>query len=187
MPWPEAAMGTTIVAVAVPRWMLPAPHMLGRSVPAMYQRMLTLSPSALKYPIWSATANCADICGSRTSQASTSFISGFCAKTSAAEPRATRTVSAAIRTRMNDSFRDSGCPRVAPAEQPPLGREQERVDEGPEQPEDQGPHDDLRGKEERAAFHDEMPEAGVGAHELGADDDVQREREAEPERDDDAR
>ena len=41
-------MGTTIVAVAVPRWMLPAPHIDGRSGPEMYQRGLTLMPSALK-------------------------------------------------------------------------------------------------------------------------------------------
>jgi len=41
-------MGTTMVAVAVPRWMLPAPHIEGRSVPAMYQRGLIFTPSALK-------------------------------------------------------------------------------------------------------------------------------------------
>src|SRR6267143_1060718 len=138
-------MGTTIVAVAVPRWMLPAPHMLGRSVPAMYQRMLTLRPSCLKYPSWSATANWADICGSRTSQASTSASSGFCARAPAAAPKATTAISTAITTRMRSSFPGSrGRACLAPAKEPPLGREQERVDDGPEEPEHEGSHDDLR-------------------------------------------
>src|SRR2546422_7084227 len=191
MPWPEAAMGTTMVAVAVPRWMLPAPHMLGRSVPAMYQRMLTLRPSCLKYPSWSATANWADICGSRTSQASTSASSGFCARASAAAPSATTAMRTAIRTRMSELLshcfqKSRGRVRLAPAEQPPLGREQERVDDRSEEPEHEGSHDDLGGQEERAALHDQVAEPGVGAHKLGADDHEQGQREAQPQRHDDA-
>src|SRR5207249_5171507 len=41
--------------------------------------------------------------------------------------------------------------------------------------------------EERAALHDEIAEPGVGAHELGADDDEEREAEAHAERHDDPR
>src|SRR5262245_58217394 len=94
--------------------MLPAPHMLGRSVPAMYQRMLTLSPSCLKYPSWSATANCADICGSRTSHASTSVTSGFWASTSAAAPSTRRAAMRTITTRMSELLSAFiGSPRTA--------------------------------------------------------------------------
>ena len=50
----------------------------------------------------------------------------------------------------------------------------------------QRPHDDLRGVEEHAPFHDQVAEPGVGAHELGADDDEQGQADAEAQRDDDA-
>src|SRR3989442_4796053 len=56
---------------------------------------------------------------------------------------------------MSDSFpvfRNSrGRASLAPADQPPLGREQERVDDGSEEPEHEGSHDDLRRDEEGAA------------------------------------
>ena len=56
----------------------------------------------------------------------------------------------------------------------------------PEEAEHQGPHDDLRGVEEHAPFHDEVAEPGVGAHELGADDDEEGQADAETQRDHDA-
>src|SRR2546426_6543425 len=159
--------------------MLPAPHMDGRSVPAMYQRGLILSPSALKYPIWSATANCEDIWGSRTSQASTSVISSLAwAKTSPAAR-----VRNAIRTASSRGMSGSFLSR----NDPPLEGEQQPVDERPEEAEHQRPQDDLGRIEERAALHDEIAEPGVGAHELGADDDEEREAEAHAERHDDPR
>src|SRR2546425_6348027 len=157
--------------------MLPAPHMDGRSVPAMYQRGLILSPSALRYPIWSATANCEDIWGSRTSQASTSVISSLAwAKTSPAAR-----VRNAIRTASSRGMSGSFLSR----NDPPLEGEQQPVDERPEEAEHQRPQDDLGRIEERAALHDEIAEPGVGTHELGADDDEEREAEAHAERDDD--
>src|SRR3989442_7204108 len=159
--------------------MLPAPHMDGRSVPAMSQRGLILSPSALKYPIWSATANCEDIWGSRTSQASTSVISSLAwAKTSPAAR-----VRNAIRTASSSGMSGSFLSR----NDPPLEGEQQPVDERPEEAEHQRPQDDLGRIEERAALHDEIAEPGFGAHELGADDDEEREAEAHAERDDDPR
>src|SRR5439155_138792 len=95
----------------------------------------------------------------------------FLPRTTCCTPARVRT---AIRTRMSDSFpvfRNSrGRASLAPAEQPPLGREQERVDDRSEEPEHEGSHDDLRRDEEGAALHDQVAEPGVGAHELGADD-----------------
>src|SRR5207302_1858309 len=84
--------------------MLPAPHIDGRSVPAMYQRGLTLIPCSLKYPSWSATANCEDICASRTSQASTSASSGFWAAATPAPARTTSVASTMVRYRIAAPF-----------------------------------------------------------------------------------
>src|SRR5213594_1095714 len=172
-------MGTTMVAVAVPRWMLPAPHIEGRSVPAMYQRGLIFTPSALKWPIWSATANCEDIWGSRTSQASSSVTSSLAWASASPAARLTSVIRTASSRGMSGSFLSR--------KDPPLDREQQPVDQRPEEAEDQSPHDDLGRVEERPALHDEIAEPGVGAHELGADDDEERQAEAHPERHDDPR
>src|SRR5439155_1575281 len=189
MACPAAAIGTTIVAVAVPRWMLPAPHIDGRSVPAMYQRGLTLIPCSLKYPSWSATANCEDICASRTSQASTSASSGFWAEAESAPARTTSAASTTVRYRIAAPFGlciVAASAQRAPPERAPLEGHQQAVHERAQHPEEQGAHDDLGRVEEHAALHDEVAETGVGAHELGADDHEDREPEAQTERHDDA-
>src|ERR1051326_6110342 len=175
---PFAAIGTTMVAVAVARWMLPAPHIDGSSGPLMYQRGFTLTPSSLKYPILSATANCEDIWRSRTSHASISVTSGFCAWAEAVMPK---TITSAARILLIAR----PLSRLWSVNEAPLHTEQQRVDERAEQPQHEGAHHDLRRIAERPSLHDQVAEAGVGAHELGADDDEHRQAEAEPQRHDD--
>src|SRR5947207_8443673 len=169
--------------------MLPAPHIDGRSVPAMYQRGLTLIPCSLKYPSWSATANCEDICASRTSQASTSASSGFWAAAPPAPARTTSVASTTVRYRIAAPFGVcivAASARRASPERAPLEGHQQGVHERAQHPEEEGAHDDLGRAEEHAALHDEVAEAGVGAHELGADDHEDREPEAQTKRHDDA-
>src|SRR5438552_10318727 len=77
--------------------------------------------------------------------------------------------------------------RLSMADEAALGGEQQRVDQRAEDAEHEGAHDDLRGVEERPPLHDEIAEAGVGAHELGAHDHEERQAEADPQRHDDTR
>src|SRR5204863_4620763 len=86
----------------------------------------------------------------------------------------------AISTRRNAT----ALARLSMADEAALGGEQQRVDQRAEDAKHEGAHDDLRGVEERPPLHDEIAEAGVGAHELGAHDDEERQAEADPQRHD---
>ncbi len=178
-------MGTTMVAVAVPRWMLPAPHIDGRSVPAMYQRGLTLRPSVLEV---------ADLVGHRELRRHLRVAHepgvdlgdlGLLGQGVGAAPRRGRRArpgraveSAHCDELLSDLDRGLSAARARAAQRRSTASSRALTSD-PRSPSTRAPMTIWAGLKNVAALHDQVAEPGVGAHELGADDDEQGEAEAE--------